>query len=66
MHAVAGGVTLCAVDIAAGNAQTAAAAAEMLSQLIQGYSAHSWFAAASNTAALEHKTWYYQRLLFRC
>ena len=42
-----------AADFAAENAEAATADADMLSQLIRGYSADSWFAYARNTTTLD-------------
>ena len=50
-----------AADVAAENAEAATADADMLSQLIRGYSADSWFASARNTATLD----IYQGLYYR-
>ena len=50
-----------AADIDAENAAAAAADADLLSQLVQGYSADSWFASARNTADLDT----YQGLYYR-
>ena len=42
-----------AADVVAENAEAVTADADMLNQLIQGYSANSWFASARNTAAFD-------------
>ena len=41
------------VDIAAENAQAAAADNDMLSQIVEGYSVDPWFQSVRNTALLE-------------
>ena len=48
-------------DVAAENAAAATADADMLSQLIRGYSVDSWFASVRNTATLD----IYQGLYYR-
>ena len=55
------GAAPAAADIAAENAAAAAADADLLSQLVQGYSADSWFASARNTADLDTYQGLYSR-----
>ena len=63
--AVSDHATPGAADAAAENAEVATANADMLSQLIQGYSADFCFAPACNTAALDMYQGLYYRLSYQ-